>query len=280
MGISKEQAAQQRESELAAEREANAIIEAQRKESEMATLAKKNKSAQELELAMSINRDNIKLQAARRQELQEEERRIAEQYRQMTEEKDRMRQEAIDKRLERLEKMREWAEATMAPIGEIQSAKWQKLDEQIRRDEAEIRESIERKARIAAEAEEALSLYLRDENIKLMNYKKMEEEEYRRKKIEAGERMREEIASFEEYVKKKKLEAIEERKGYGSTLIDQMSDSLVLQQEVDPEMTQIEESMNKQALQAVSSDPSFHSRIVHRLRMSGMSTPRTARYGM
>jgi hypothetical protein len=277
MEISKEQAAKLKEAELAFEREANAIAEAKKLESEQAEIAKKMKSVRELELALSINRENVKLQAARRKEIQEEEKRIAEQYHHMMEEKNRMRDAAIEKRVERLAKMREWAEATMAPIGEVQSAKWQKLDERIRREEADVREAMERKQKKAAEAEESLCLLLRDENIKLMNHKKSEDEEFRRMKLEAGERMRQEIAEFQEYIQRKKAEELEDRKSYGSCLIDQMMDSIVLQAEADPEMTAMEESINKQALLAVSSDPSFHSRIIHRLRMSGM-TPRTSRF--
>lgn len=249
-----------------------AFTRAQVEESARIAKAKRASAEAMLQEVLKTNAENEEIKAARMREQVEEDRRIAQQYRDMIEEKNRMREEDLNRRRCKLEKMRAWAEAIMAPIGEAQSEKWTQLDEKIKKEEQQIREAEERRIAKLQADEASLCLLLRTENLELMEEKKKQDEALHRHTLETGERIKQEVAEFQEYMKRRRQKEAEERRQYGSSLLEQM---VILDGE--DEMTPVEESLNKDALQAVSTDTSFHSRIMHRLRMSGLPTPRSSR---
>jgi hypothetical protein len=113
------------------------------------------------------------------------------------------------------------------------------------------------------------------ENDKISQSKLREQEEWKRKDLEDGLKLKEETMKFHETERKKKMNELEKRKKYGMSLKHQMveNEEMVMRSA----MTKPEKSVNKNELNLIQNDSNLHSRIAHRLRMK--TAPGTARGG-
>mmetsp|Transcript_23023 Transcript_23023/g.33687 ORF Transcript_23023/g.33687 Transcript_23023/m.33687 type:complete len:626 (+) Transcript_23023:173-2050(+) len=207
----------------------------------------------------------------RRKEQLAEEIRIAKEFHERADAYDRAKKEAFDARMDRIEKLFKWAHE--GPLGQITDEDEIKFDQKVRAEHEEIEENWRLREEKEFREKRELQERLRKENKALLEDNERRALEARRNELELGKKIRVEAVKYEKSMLEKKRNDHKQRVSYGETLLNQMSRA-----DSEPAMTPVEESMNRDILRTIMTDPLVNSRITHRLRMTS-ATPRTGRPG-
>lgn len=207
------------------------------------------------------NEENDRRKARERLAEQEENNRLAQEYSDRLEAEDKARQDAFQKRVEKLELVAKWSNE--GPVGKGRREEEQRFEELLLKEQLlkEERDKKREEDDAAAKLERARLMNKQNaEQLELRRRLKMEEKERDQEYMEREKKAAEEYqAELQEARRRVKMAQQE----YGNLLLEQIN----VEQQTTSAMTPVEQSINKRAMETISEDPVFHSRVMHRIRM-------------